>query len=62
MASTQLDSVRKGPLARLRAIARAIVSATAEEEMRLRRQDLLKLIARDNNARAADGATRGSHD
>ena len=58
MASIQEDSVRKGPLVRLRALLTSILSTTAEEEVRLQRQDLLKGIGKSADARAADEQLR----
>ena len=58
MASIQGDNVRKGPLVRLRALLTSILSTTAEEEVRLQRQDLLKVIAKSASGRAVDGQVR----
>ena len=62
MPAMQVDKVRKGPLERLRALARAILSVSAEEEMRLQRQDFLKGNAKPANTRVAEGSTRGAND
>lgn len=62
MSSMDVRSVPKGPIGKLRALARAILSATAEEEMRLQRQDLLKMNSVAPDGRAADSASRVAND
>ena len=53
----------KGPIGKLRALARAILSASAEEEMRLQRQDLLKINSNSPEGRLAAGSgTRATND
>jgi hypothetical protein len=58
----QTDNIRKGPLGKLRELARAILSASAEEEMRLQHRDFLKVNSKGNDGRAADRTSRGSND
>jgi len=62
MSSMDVRSVPKGPIGKLRALARAILSATAEEEMRLQRQDLRKMNSGAQDARLADTAPRVAND
>jgi hypothetical protein len=62
MASMDGDNVPKGALGRLRALARAILSASGEEEMRLQRQDFLKVNSKANDGRVADRAVRVPND
>jgi hypothetical protein len=62
MSSMDVPSVPKGPIGKLRALARAILSASAEEEMRLQRQDLLKMNSGTVDGRVADPASRVAND
>src|SRR5216683_1974369 len=50
----QTDNIRKGPLEKLREFARAILSASAEEEMRLQHRDFLKVNFKGNDVRTAE--------
>ena len=56
------DNVRKGPLGKLREFARAILSASAEEEMRLQHRDFLKVNSKGHDARTTERTSRGSND
>lgn len=62
MSAMDAHSVPKGPIGKLRALARAILSASAEEEVRLQRQDLLKMISGTADGRVADPASRIAND
>ena len=62
MSSMDVRSVPKGPIGKLRALARAILSASAEEEMRLQRQDLLKMNSGAPDGRVAGSASRVAND
>jgi hypothetical protein len=62
MASMEVENAPKGALGRLRALARAILSASAEEEMRLQHQEFLKVNSKANDGRSADRAARVSND
>lgn len=62
MSSMDVHSVPKGPIGKLRALARAILSASAEEEMRLQRQDLLKTNSASPDGPVANTASRVAND
>jgi hypothetical protein len=62
MSSMDVRSIPKGPIGKLRALARAILSATAEEEVRLQRQDLRNMNSGTIDGRVADPASRVAND